>query len=305
MKKIIAILLLFSMIFCVSCRKKPEPTVEEKVETKVEKEEESEAPISTYVFFGSDTRDSSQKGRSDVIMLATIDNETKSIKLVSVYRDTLMDDNGLNKCNAAYSYGGAEEAMDMLERNLDLSIDGYVSADFLAVIDAIDAVGGIDLNITGEEAHFANSYIKAMNELYDKNSPDLIEGEQHLDEGWDYKRTERQRTVLELLAEKMKALPEEERTQILLKLITEMKTDLDQSQISDVVNGAINYDITESCGFPEYKAGKSFDDLGDCIIPTDLVKNVKWLHEKLYNEEDYTPSEEVEKINSMINNIAN
>lgn len=319
MKKRLAIILLLSMIFCISCQKKPEPEIQDNLAAAQETaaEEKEDEAVSTYVFLGSDTRDPAEKGRSDVIMLTQIDDENKTIKLVSVYRDTLMDINGLSKCNAAYSHGGGAEAVDMLERNLDLSIDGYVSGNFLSVINAIDAVGGIDMYVTGEEAYFANSYVKAMNKLYEKNSPDLIAGDQHLDglqavayarvrytEGWDYKRTERQRTVLELLMEKLKNMSEHERITIILELLSEVGTDIDQTQLVNTADAIINYKVVESCGFPEYKKGKSFSDLGDCVVPNDLTKNVKWLHEEIFNEKDYQPSKEVERINTMINNVA-
>ena len=298
-----------------SCNKEVEPTI--KAATKLPEEKLEMDNIETYCLFGLDTRVPENKGRSDFIMLITVNNENKNIKLVSVYRDTLMDDGGLDKCNAAYAYGGAYEAMDMLERNLDLSIKGYVSMDFLAAINAIDKVGGIDLDITGEEAYFANSYVKSMNKLYDKSSPELAAGEQHLDglqtvayarvrytEGWDYKRTERQRTVLELLVEKLRVMPENERNEIILELLTDMNTDLSQTYLTQMVDAVINYDITDSYGFPKYKKGMSFTELGDCVVPDDLIKNVIWLHKNILDEEDYKPSEEVKRINSMVNDIA-
>ena len=105
--------------------------------------------------FGLDTRatDEEMGARSDTIMVASLNRETKEIKLVSVYRDTLLQlsDGDYNKANAAYAFGGEEEAVAMLNKNLDLNIEHYVSVDFAVLVDVIDALGGIDLNIEPAE----------------------------------------------------------------------------------------------------------------------------------------------------------
>ena len=130
----------------------------------------------TIAVFGVDNRSNGDydTGNSDVIMLANINNETKEVKLVSVYRDTAMDVDGdgtLQKCNYAYNHGGPDEAVEMLNRNLDLDIDGYVSADFYALADVVDALGGVEIDLTNEEAAIMNqSYIHFVEDVVGRKS---------------------------------------------------------------------------------------------------------------------------------------
>ena len=111
----------------------------------------------TIALFGVDNRSNGNydTGNSDSIMICSINNNTKEVKLVSVYRDTCLDVDGdetFRKCNYAYNHGGPQAAIEMLNRNLDLNIQKYVSVDFYALAEAVDALGGIELDITDEEA---------------------------------------------------------------------------------------------------------------------------------------------------------
>ena len=110
--------------------------------------------------FGVDSRDGNlgEGNRTDCIIVASLNNETKEIKMVSVYRDTLLDlsDGTFQKCNAAYSYGGPVMAINMLNKNLDLDIQDYVTVDFGAIADAIDLLGGVEIEVTEEELPYIN-----------------------------------------------------------------------------------------------------------------------------------------------------
>ena len=117
----------------------------------------------TIAMFGLDNRSNGNlsQGRSDVIMLANINNDTKEVKLVSVYRDTYLDtgDGIFQKCNAAYAKGGPEQAISMLNVNLDLNITDYVTVDFNSIIECVDLLGGVDMEITDDEASLMTGYI--------------------------------------------------------------------------------------------------------------------------------------------------
>ena len=126
--------------------------------------EETLEKLSGYTniaFFGVDNRKSGNydTGNSDSIMVCSINNDTKEIRLISIYRDSFLDvGNGtFRKCNYAYNHGGVSDAMQMLNTNLDLNLNEYVSVDFKALTYAIDAVGGIEIEVTEEE-------IKALEE---------------------------------------------------------------------------------------------------------------------------------------------
>ena len=123
----------------------------------------------TVAVFGLDNRSNGNfnSGNSDVILIVTIDNETQEVKMCSVYRDTYLDVGGgkFRKCNAAFSKGGAQAAISMLNKNLDLNITDYVTVDFNAVVECVDLLGGVELTITDEEARYMKGYVKELNEL--------------------------------------------------------------------------------------------------------------------------------------------
>ena len=127
-------------------------------------DDETEELLSGYTniaLFGVDNRSNGNydSGNSDSIMICSINNTTKEVKLISVYRDTSLDVDGdrtFRKCNYAYNHGGPQQAIEMLNRNLDLNIQKYVSVDFYALAEAVDALGGVQVNITGDEANYMN-----------------------------------------------------------------------------------------------------------------------------------------------------
>ena len=171
--------------------------------------------------FGLDNRSTGnfERGNSDTIIVVSISKKSGEIRMASVYRDTYLDigDNTFRKANAAYANGGPKQAIEMLNKNLDLNITDYVSVDFSALVDAIDALGGIELDITAEEAEWLNGYIVETNQVPGHNSGPVSPGENvHVDGvqatsyariryvGLDYQRTERQRTVITKMFEKAK-----------------------------------------------------------------------------------------------------
>ena len=160
--------------------------------------------------FGLDTRENDEEmgSRSDTIIIASLNRETKEVKMSSVYRDTYlqMDDRSYNKANAAYSFGEEEEAVAMLNRNLDMDIDHYITVDFSALVDVIDALDGIDVEVTEEEIPYLNNYSVEIIKNTGVDTWAVTEpGYQHLTgvqatayarirytEGDDFRRTERQ-----------------------------------------------------------------------------------------------------------------
>ena len=175
-----------------------------------------------FVLFGGDSRkgDVTKDLNTDSIIIVCLNNETKEVKLVSVYRDTLMDmTNGkIRKCNSAYSAGGPAQAINMLNMNLDLDIKKYVTVDFGAVADLIDMVGGIEVDVSTAEYKAVNEFIYETGQVAGKKvNPLTHAGLQKLDGvqattyarirkgvGDDYARTERQRLIIQKVAEKAK-----------------------------------------------------------------------------------------------------
>lgn len=284
-------------------------------------EEEVEQKLSGYrniALFGVDSRSGNldRGNRSDCIIIASINNDTKEIKLISVYRDTYVeiDGYGLDKINHAYSFGGPELALKTLNKNLDLNITEFVTVNFEAVADAVDALGGVEINVTNEEIKYINGYIKDTSSNINATSSEITEpGLQTLDgvqavaysrirytSGGDYKRTERMRTVIEAMFQKIKTKSMVEINNLADKILPEILTNIEPSEIFAMIPYALNYKITESIGWP-YTV-KGYTGAAWYGAPVTLEKNVKQLHLEAFQEEDYTVSDTVKKISDKIIN---
>jgi len=268
--------------------------------------------------FGIDTREMGDLGagnRSDTIMIASINNETKEVKLVSVYRDTYLNrgDDTYGKCNAAYKVGGPQQAMAMLNTNLDLNIKYFVSVDFLALIKVINLLGGIDVDVQEDEWEWVNNYMYETTYVTGEYGA-FLEGPglQTLDGlqataycriratvGDDYRRTERQRTVLALLAEKAKRASLGTITDIIDEVFPLVATNIPKTTMLSMAASMLSYEMGETGGFPTLREGASINK-ASVVAPADLEANVKELHRFLFGEEDYYPSPTVIKFSQKI-----
>lgn len=280
---------------------------------------ESMKGYTTVALFGLDTRQAGQLGsgnRSDTVIIASINNDTKEVKLVSVYRDTYLDlTNGkFNKCNGAYSAGGPQQAMSMLNKNLDLDIQYYISVDFAAMTKAIDLLGGIDIDVDDTEIEHLNNYIVETSEVTGvKTTPLTKTGLQTLDgvqatsycrirytAGDDFKRTERQREVIMQIVSKAKTMDISQVNDIIDAVFPLAATNYTNDELLAMAPQLLTYDIVDTTGFPFDKAAATVKGKGSCVIPVNLEENVKQLHEYLFGTTDYQPSDEVKAISSQI-----
>ena len=288
-------------------------------ETNLNVSEEIEQKLSGYrniALFGVDSRDSSlgRGNRSDCIIIASINNDTKEIKLVSVYRDTYVDIEGygLDKITHAYSYGGPELALKTLNKNLDLNVTEFVTVNFDAVADAVDALGGVEINVTNEELQYINGYITGTSSIVGETSTKITKpGVQILDgvqavaysrirytAGGDYKRTERMRTVIEAMFQKMKTKSIGEINDLADEILPDVFTNLEPNEIFAMIPYALDYKITDSIGWP-YEV-KGYSGAAWYAAPVTLEENVKQLHKEAFGEEDYTVSDTVKEISEQI-----
>ncbi len=274
----------------------------------------------TIALFGLDTREAGQLGsgnRSDTIIIASINNDTKEVKLVSVYRDTYLNlTNGkYNKCNAAYSAGGPAQAISMLNTNLDLDIEYYVSVDFAALTKTVDLMGGIDIDVDDTEIEHLNNYIVETSKVTGVETKSLTTtGLQTLDgvqatsycrirytAGDDFKRTERQREVIMQLVSKAKTLDISKINDIIDAVFPLIATNYTNDELVAMAPQLLTYDIVDTTGFPFDKANATVKGKGSCVVPVNLEENVKQLHEYLFGNDDYQPSNEVTEISAQIN----
>ena len=272
--------------------------------------------------FGLDSRKNNlDRALSDMIMIVSINNETKKVKVVSVYRDTLLlfgEDGDMNfeKATHAYNKGGGEWAVRMLNENFDLNIKDYVAVNFDAVYSGVDAVGGVDIDISSKEQKDINRYIEELNRVNGTNSPYIYEtGVLHLDGiqataygrlreiDSDYARTERQREVMMELFKSVKGASVSKLKKLVDTLAPKILTTLNNGEILDMALDVASYDIVDTTGFPfEFKGGShpTHSKKGWVVMPDNLTLSVKQLHKYLFEDEDYEPSETVKGISAKL-----
>ena len=267
--------------------------------------------------FGLDNRGSGDydTGNSDAILIASINNENKEVRLVSVYRDTYLSigDGKYYKCNSAYERGGAKQAVQMLNSNLDLDIKDYVSVDWGALVETIDDLGGIDIEVTDEEVDKINEYTVEIVMMTGKDTTPLTEsGLVHLDgtqatsyarirklAGDDYMRTARQRIVLQAMLEKAQKADIGTLNKVCNDVVDDISTTLTLKQMLILAKDVGSYKLVETTGFPFELTTASLDS-GDTVVPVELDNNVAELHQWLFNDADYSPSQTVQSISANI-----
>lgn len=257
--------------------------------------------------------------RSDCMMIASINQETNEIKLISVYRDTYVYvmENGtkrLDKITHAYSYGGAQNTLKSLNEAMDLNITEFVTVNFDAVIAAVDSLGGVYIDIDSSELKYINSYIDATSQSSKIKSSHLsTTGRQKLDgvqavaysrirytSGGDYKRTERMRTVIEAMLSKAKTLGIGQLNSFADTILPKIRTNISSSEIWGLVPSLASFKVTGSIGWPYETKGITLDRWYG--VPVTLENNVIKLHKEAFGQEDYeAPSTVKEMSNAIIN----
>lgn len=282
--------------------------------------EQAQENLSGYrniALFAVDSRDDNlEKGnRSDGIIIASINNNTKEIKLISVYRDTYVqiEGHGLDKITHAYSYGSAPLAVKTLNTNLDLNITEFATVNFDAVAEAVDALGGVTINIESQsELNYLNSYIDETARVTGKSNAKVTStGKQNLNgvqavayarirytSGGDYKRTERMRTVLEAMLTKLKTKNISEINNFVDTILPEVYTNITAGDIFGLVPSLMDYKVVESIGWPYETKGITLDRWYG--VPVTLESNVKQLHQEAFGEPNYEPSSTVKEISNSI-----
>lgn len=277
---------------------------------------------------GIDSRDDKLKSdwNSDTMIIASINNDTKKVKLVSVYRDTYLclgededENNSYGLANSAYCTGGAKKMINMLNKNLDMNISDFVTVNFQAVAETVELLGGIDVEMKKEEVVHLNNYCVETSEVtgMDYTPLEEIEGVHHLNGvqavayarirktfGNDFRRAARQREVIYRIVEKAKNSSIATLNTVLDKIFPMIYTSLTEKEILSMGMNMLSYDIEDQTGFPfDHLYGdtvKEAMDGVDCVLPITLESNVIKLHEFLYPEDSYVPSNEVKTYSQEI-----
>lgn len=275
----------------------------------------------TIALYGVDSRDQNLGSgtNSDSIIIASINEGTQEIKLVSVYRDTLMEIASgsmdvSQKVNYAYQVGGPVTAINTLNTNLDLNITDYVAVDFNAMASIIDAVGGVDVNILDDEVNNFNKNLAEQISLSGAYSSGITEAGQYTLDGQqavaysrirstgkgDITRTERQRIVLMKVIDKLLKADAGSLDSFVDVSFKCISTSLNKDDIHNLVKSVAKYKVVDTAGFPFAYETADLTDKGNCIVAADMAANVQALHEYLYGTKNYRVSSEAAAINSSL-----
>lgn len=261
-----------------------------------------------------------EKCRTDAIIIATINEKTGAITLTSVMRDTylLMSDvNGddlLDKVTHAHAFGGPMNTVRMLNQSLDLNIEEFVVMDWNSVVDTVDAMGGITVDVQENEIADLNKWGPETAENTGKEWTEITEtGEQRIDgvqaatycrirktSGGDPGRTNRMKKVMTALFEEAKKHPTRI-TEMTDKVLPEIKTNMTTSNFMSLMPKILSFKIDNSIAYPYNYWGGIINGKW-LAVPTTLQYNVEKLHEELFEQSDYNPSNTVKKISQSIIN---
>jgi len=257
--------------------------------------------------------------RADAIIIISINKETGDFRLISVYRDTMLDIeetdgvHSLDKVTHSFVYGGAVNTIRALNRNMDLNIKEYVKVNWYSVADFVDSMGGLTLNIKDYEVSEINKFIGNTNKSLQGDPTKLTgPGKQVLNGvqtvtycrirkvgNGDYERTERMRNTIKAAFAKAKTMKIKELGVVMDKTLPEISTSIDAKSMFWMLYDATKYEMKKGTGWPYETTGATVNGIW-YGPPVNLSKNVTKLHEKIFGQADYEPTERVKSISDAI-----
>ena len=257
--------------------------------------------VYNILLIGTDARDTSDRGRSDSMILVSINKKTDKIIMTSFLRDIYLSipDVESTRLNHAYAYGGPDLLVKTIEENFKIEINKYVQVNFYSFESVVDAVGGVEIEVTDEEVPYINASLYETNEIEgrDYNSGTLshggtykLNGAQALSYariryvGTDFGRSERQRTVLTKIFEKMKGMSVTKLSDLLDEILPKVTTNMQKDEIfSFVLNSAtyLSYDL-EQCRVPADDTWQYLTIRGMSVIGIDFAANIDYLRDNIY-----------------------
>ena len=271
----------------------------------VSKEPFKEEGVKNILLIGNDSRTEDESGRSDAMILVSISSRTNTIHMTSLLRDIYVDIPGHdgNRLNAAYAYGGPELLMETLEENFDTEVNRYMLVNFQAFANLVDAVGGVDLEVTNEEVQYINGYLVEYNQL--QGNPEgtdyldtSLSGTIHLNGpqalaycrnryiGTDFARTERQRKVL---AAAIKSAPLALVTnggELIDGVMSNITTNLTKSELNGLMLQApamLTYDMI-SGSIPLEGTYSNANIRGMAVLEVDFEANKEYIQTEIYGK---------------------
>ncbi len=258
--------------------------------------------VYNVLLIGTDSRNTTERGRSDTMILLSINQKTEEIHMTSFMRDAYVSIPGKynNRINASYAYGGPDLLMDTIEQNFKVEVDKYVRVNFFSFMEVIDAVGGVTITVTDAEVPVLNNYVHELNHLLglDTNDGTLsgggtynLSGKQAL--GYcriryvgnaDFQRTQRQRDVMMKVFEKAKGMSVSELDDFLNVLLPKITTNIQEDEIFSLILNSpkyFKYDVYQhrvpADGTYSFMTINRMSVLG-----IDFDANIKMLHDEIY-----------------------
>lgn len=253
---------------------------------------------------------------SDAVYVVSVNLSTKELQLVSVYGNTvLVSDSGKTvRMKDAYASGGPQEAIALLNENLDLDIQDYVSVNFKAMADVIDILDGVEIDVTKEELPHVNGYARDIAKLLGKEQEPLEkEGLQTLNgiqavgycriritEGGDVRRAGRQQMVIDQMKQKLEKAGFSQMDEIMDKVFPEVETNFELSEAVGYGKDLPSYSFVGMYAFPmsikeQSRDGGKDGDYAEIVECSDYEKDVITLHQQLFKGIDYVPTDRVKK----------
>ena len=265
--------------------------------------------VVNILLIGNDSRENGEDGRSDAMILLSISSRTKTIYMTSLLRDIYVDIPGHdgNRLNAAYAFGGAELLMKTIEHNFGIPVNRYMLVNFEAFANLVDAVDGIELELTRDEIEYVNGYLVEYNMLTGReqgtdnmdlsvadngpavvhlNGPQALAYSRNRYLGTDFGRTERQRKVLTAVIGKLPGAMLTNAGGLIDSLMPNLTTNLTKNEcfsLSLMAGKLLTYDIV-SDNIPQPDTYRDVTIREMQVLEVDFETNIRYLREKIYGE---------------------
>ena len=271
----------------------------------VERENLKDDGVINILLIGNDSRSNGEDGRSDAMILLSINSSTKKMYMTSLLRDMYVEIPGYkgNRLNAAYSYGGAELLMETIELNFGISVNRYMLVNFEAFANLVDAVGGVDLELSGKEVEYVNAYLWEYNVLTNRpegtdymdtslsgmihlNGPQALAYTRNRYMGTDFGRTERQRKVLGAIIKKAPKAMLTNSGELINGLLPNLTTNLTKGEcyrLGFVGAQALGYEIIQgSIPLEGTYQNATIRDMS--VLEVDFAANKQYLQDVVYGK---------------------
>lgn len=260
--------------------------------------------VLNVLLIGTDARTSDYRGRSDSMILVSINKETEEIVMTSIMRDVYLKipGKGYNRINASYAYGGADLLIQTIEQNFKIRIDKFVQVDFTSFEKVVDAVGGVTINVSDAEATAMNTYIKQLNRtagrpleegFLEKGGKYKLTGVQALAYSRirkvghsDFERTQRQRRVLDEIIKSAKDLSIGELSDSLDVILPLITTDFKKGELIDLILGSVSYLSYDRVQL-RIPADHTYSNMrirGMAVLGIDFDENRRIMYETIYGD---------------------